>query len=164
MISLKCRIFKKGSREGGQVCKCPYKMSQFWASGVRQGNHGSQYCVVHGRDAKRVDLKGSHYTKKKKVSCVKWWMCLPTLLWSFHNMYIHQIIRLYTLNLHNVICQLHLHKAGEKEACRLIPLISLLSGSCQLSELTIESKPLFSFGFSFLHPHHPAQYLAFGTE
>ena len=71
MISLKCRIFKKGSGEGGQVCKCPYKMSQFWASGVRQGNHGSQHCVVHGRDAKRVDLKGSHYTKKKKVNCVK---------------------------------------------------------------------------------------------
>lgn len=42
-------------------------------------------------------------------------MCQLTLLWSpFHNIYIYQIITLYTLNLHNVLCQLYLNKAWEK--------------------------------------------------
>lgn len=38
---------------------------------------------------------------------------LTNLLWqSFHKMYIYQIISLYTLNFHNVICRLYLIKLG----------------------------------------------------
>ena len=32
------------------------------------------------------------------------------------SIYVYQIITLYTLNLHNVICQLNLSKVGEKSA------------------------------------------------
>jgi len=36
-----------------------------------------------------------------------------TLLWlTFCNIYAHQIMTLYTLNLHNVMCQLYLNKPG----------------------------------------------------
>ena len=33
---------------------------------------------------------------------------------SFHNVYTYQIITLCTFSSHNVVCQLHLNKAGEK--------------------------------------------------
>ena len=32
----------------------------------------------------------------------------------FYNIYVYQVITLYTLNLHNVRCQLYLNKVGNK--------------------------------------------------
>ena len=55
-------------------------------------------------------------------------------------------------------------KLGKQFAVIPLLLVNLLSSNCQLSELVIEPKSLFSAGFFVLHPHHPVQYLAFGTE
>jgi len=57
-----------------------------------------------------------------------------------------------------------LMKLGKQFAVIPLLLVNLLSSNCQLSELVIEPKSLFSAGFFVLHPHHPVQYLAFGTE
>lgn len=38
---------------------------------------------------------------------------LNLLWWSFHNICIYQVITVYTLNLHNVMCQLFPNKSGE---------------------------------------------------
>lgn len=64
--------------------------------------------------AKRVDLKCFH--QKRKINhCVRWQMCsLTRLWWSFHNVYVYQVITLYALNINSFICQLHLREAGEK--------------------------------------------------
>lgn len=39
---------------------------------------------------------------------------LTNLLSSYSNIYIYKITTFYTWNLHNVICQLYLNKAGKK--------------------------------------------------
>lgn len=46
---------------------------------------------------------------------IMWDKNVLTWLWLiFHGKYLYQIITLYTLNLHNIICQFHLNKAGRK--------------------------------------------------
>lgn len=56
-------------------------------------------------------------TQKKKKNQEKS-NCEVTSLWqSFHNIYMYQIIALYTLTLHNVTCELRLNKAGFKKEC-----------------------------------------------
>ena len=56
---------------------------------------------------------------------------LPNLLWqSFQSIYVYQIITLYSLTLHNVMCQLYLSKAGNlflkelKLMCRVLQSLS----------------------------------------
>lgn len=39
---------------------------------------------------------------------------LSSLIVDIISLYVHQMITLYTLNLHSVICQLHLSRAGKK--------------------------------------------------
>lgn len=41
--------------------------------------------------------------------------CATLMWWSLHNIYIHQIITLYTWNLHNAACQFDLNKTGERQ-------------------------------------------------
>ena len=59
--------------------------------------------------AKRVDIKWSHHKKKWKLCEGIEVLTNPTVVIILQYMY--QIITLYTLNLHNVICQLYLNKA-----------------------------------------------------
>ena len=61
------------------------------------------------------------------------------MLWSFCNIYIYQIIMLYTLNIYSVICQLHLNKtggAGGQERPPLCPQDSLDTPSCVCLQAT----------------------------
>ena len=61
----------------------------------------------------REYISNVHNNKNKSGNCVRWRKRQLTLLWqSFCNIYVYQIMTLYTLNLHNVICQLHLNKPG----------------------------------------------------
>ena len=63
----------------------------------------------------------------------------------------YQIITLYTLNLHNVICQLYLNKAGEKRFCisqlfQPLPITSSKAASTLLG-ICYGSTPLLGTNF-----------------
>lgn len=72
----------------------------------------------------------------------------------FCNIYAYQIIMLYTLNLHNVIYQLHLNKAGGKMH-RVAPLLNVITylhkkeweERSKFLEATIGFMALFIIGF-----------------
>ena len=73
--------------------------------------HRHQY-TVYLKVAKRVDPKSSQY--KKKIITMGSEGCEIILLCYivYTNIYICEIM-LYTVNLYNVLCQLHLSKAGK---------------------------------------------------
>ena len=49
--------------DGGRVYKLLVINYKFWGSNAQ---HGSQYWVVYLKVAKRINLKSSHHSKKKK--------------------------------------------------------------------------------------------------
>ena len=66
---------------------------------------------IYLKVAERVDLKCSHHKKENYVMSGRCWKCYGGNCFAIC---VVQINPLYTLSLHNVACQLYLHK-GEKK-------------------------------------------------
>ena len=57
----------EGRKRGGvskRVQTSSYEMNVFWGSDVHPGDCSQQYCVIHFKVAKKVNLKNSHHRKK----------------------------------------------------------------------------------------------------
>ena len=82
--------------------------------------------------------------QKLNGNYVAWWKCQLMLgRWSFCNIWMYQI-NMYTLNLHKVICQLYLSKAGQI-AFHILDL-------CVFTSLNHKGKWLHKAAWVAIHP------------
>ena len=80
-----------------------------------------RYSIVYLKLTMRADLKCSHHVHvHTHTAHTQWLLCegmdlLANLIMVIISQHIIYQIITYTLNLHNVICQLYLNKAGERK-------------------------------------------------
>ena len=87
---------------------------------------------MHLKFTKRVCPKCSYNAHNGNYA--RWWMCELAWLWrSFHNVYLHQNITLYFLNIYN-FCQLYLSEAGKTK----FPFVTIACYFKKASFLVIE--------------------------
>ena len=81
--------------------------------------------ITNLKVAKRVDLKCSFHTQKNIVIYEVMDMLTNLSVVPFCNIHLYQIIiLLYTLNVYDVICQLHLNKAEKIQFNKMSPIQS----------------------------------------
>lgn len=92
-----------------------YEISKFWGcNNVQHGDYSQKYSFYIWKFLRELILNVLITRKKKRKKTMWNDGCYLNLWWSFHNIHIYQIIKFCTLNIYNVICQLHLNKTEKK--------------------------------------------------